>query len=248
MGGGCGKARPSQVHVPGKKEPMPQLLAAAPRGKFQSALPPRGEGLRDFARIFFADERKIYVFAKGMPSMRPLQASIGPSSTHVGDLSDEVTARAEALFVESLTQNLTQASTMSVDSGTINAIKERATVALSVNIGLDFALRMKLMPTFLQPVFVLIVLGEPAQVRAATYGFVAESPRQVAGDRPETKRSPFCVRLLSPNLLESQESDKNWEVSYNVREMQISTILQAVEMDLPILRDAASSSRWDPLL
>merc|ERR1740117_2837146 len=107
---------------------------------------------------------------------------------------------------------------------------------------------MKLMPTFLQPGFVIIALGEPLQARVAIYGFVAERPQQVAGDRPESKRTPFCVRLLSPNLLEAApESDgvTGWQVDYRVREVQASTIMQAVELELPKLKEATAAGRWD---
>lgn len=88
---------------------------------------------------------------------------------------------------------------------------------------------MKLLPTFLQPFFLIIVLGDLSEARAATYGFVAERPQQIEGDRPESKRTPFCVRLLSPDLLASDEAEaKNWEVEYHVQEVQTSTIMQAI--------------------
>merc|ERR1719336_3676852 len=91
------------------KEPLPAKLATQSTGKFQSSLPPVSEGRRDFARIFFADQRKIYFFAPGMQSMRPLQPTAGPSSAHIGDMSDLVVERATSLFGESLQMHLKQA-------------------------------------------------------------------------------------------------------------------------------------------
>merc|ERR1712179_395703 len=115
---------------------------------------------------------------------------------------------------------------------------------MTVNIGLDFALHMEMMPTFLQPFFLVIVLGEPMEARVATYGFVAQRPDQITGDRPESKRTPFCVRLLSPNLMaevDGQNSEaygQNWEVDYTIQEVRTTAIMQAVEGDMNKVREA----------
>lgn len=249
MGCGCGKAQAGQVHnATVKRDPLPAALAVASSGRFQSALPPESEGRRDFARIFFADQRKIFIIAKNMPSMRPLQPTAGPSSAHIGDLSEQVIERAESLFKESLLVHLKQACPSAADASMVETLRKRAMAAMTVNVGVDFALHMKLLPTFLQPFFLIIVLGDLSEARAATYGFVAERPQQIEGDRPESKRTPFCVRLLSPDLLASDEAEaKNWEVEYNVREVQTSTIMQAVEMDAPKLRESLAAERWEPL-
>eukprot|EP00434_Breviolum_minutum_P030567 symbB.v1.2.027028.t1/scaffold2740.1/size71859/5 len=82
--------------------------------------------------------------------------------------------------------------------------------------------------------------------RAATYGFVAELPKHIYGDRPESKRTPFCVRLLSPDLI-SAEDTKSWEVEYSLREIRTATIRQAVETDMEGLRKSVSTGRWDDL-
>jgi len=244
MGCGCGKAQAGQVQVAaGVKEPLPASLAAASRGRFQSALPPSSEGRRDFARIFFANERKIFLITKGMPSMRPLQ----------------VVERAEALFTERFVQQLSQAMETAPDPGVMELLCHRAMAAMTVNVGFDFAVQMKLMPAFLQPFFLIVVLGDSdcspllggqLEARAATYGFVAESPTQVAGDRPESKRTPFCVRLLSQDLLTGSEDKvkNNWEVEYSVRTVQSATIQKAVEMEMQSVRDAINASRWELML
>jgi len=231
-----------------KKDALPALLSKSSSGSFQSALPPPAEGRRDFARIFFADERKIFVVAPGMPSMRPIQPTTGPSSAHIGDMSEQVVERAISLFSESLGTQLTQALGASkLDAQELGTLIDRAIASMTVNIGIDFALHMKLLPMFLQPAFLIVLLGHPMQARGATYGFVAEAPHQICGDRPESKRTPFCVRLLSPNLL-AEDIGSHWEVQYNAMEVHTSTITQAVEMDMPKIRAAIQDARWDPLL
>jgi len=238
--------------VSGRKDPLPGSLAKAAIGRFESTLPPIGEARRDFARIFFADERKIFVVAPGMHGMRPVQPTTGPRSAHIGDMSEQVVEKAISLFGERLTTQLEQALGV-LDSEVTSKLIERAVASMTVNVGISFAVQMSLMPAFLQPAFLIVILGgslgQPLQARVATYGFIAERPQQICGDRPESKRTPFCVRLLSPDLLAAEEdSCSGWEVQYNAKEVQTSTITQAVEMDMHKVREAIKTSRWDPLL
>jgi len=162
--------------------------------------------------------------------------------------------RAAALFGDGLTQMLTQAFVTAPEPAFVDKLKTRAMAAMTVNVGIDFALHMSLLPTFLQPIFLVVLLGEPKQARTAVYGFIAERPQQILGDRPESKRTPFCVRLLSPELLAEpsqgpcERGGEKWEVEYSVREIQVASTLQAVEMDLKRISDATNSGRWEPML
>jgi hypothetical protein len=227
--------------------------AAAPstptaRGRFSSALPPTEEGRRDFARIFFADESKIFVVGRGMPNMRPLQPTVGPSKAHIGDLSDQVVERAEELFSDCLARQLKQVFGRPPDPALLAKLRDRASAAMTVNVGMDFALHAKLMPTFWQPFFLIIVIPELNEARTATYGFVAGRPEDVVGDRPESKRTPYCVRLLSPNLLCPSGASPDWEVEYSLRSVASSSIKQVVEGDLSLVREAIRTAGWDALL
>jgi hypothetical protein len=246
---GCGSAKSSQVQnnlAPGKG-PLPPALASAPRGRFGSALPPLTEGRRDFARIFFANERKVFIIAKGMPSMRPLQPTLGPSSAHIGDLSEQVAEKAAMSFIETLTVQLSQVLNTTPDTNTLEALRDRAMAAMTVNVGIDFALHMQLMPLFMQPFFVVIVRGELEEVRIATYGFVAVTLQEVQGDRPEAKHTPYCVRLLSPNVLSRVRDGSEWEMEYHVRVVKCSTIQQAVESEVRLLREVTGTGKWETL-
>jgi hypothetical protein len=167
--------------------------------------------------------------------MRPLQPTGCPRSAHIGDLIDEVVRRADDLFAERLTAQLKQVCNKACDPKVVGKLLPRAKAAMSVNVGLDLALHLKLMPTFLQPFFVIIISGDLSDARVATYGFVAEQPQQITGDRPEDKHTPFCVRLLSPNLLsplkEQENLQKSVEINYSVKAVRASTIKQVVETD-----------------
>ena len=129
--------------------------------------------------------------------------------------------------------------------GMVRSLRLRAMSAVSVNVGIDFALHMQLLPAFLQPFFLIIVLGDLTEARTATYGFVAASPGQIQGDHPESKRTPFCVRLLSPNLLAAEAEPQNWEVQYRVKEVRCSSIVQAAKNDENELREAVARASWD---
>jgi len=243
---GCGGAKAGQVQDGAKPKELPSSLKANQAGRFASVLPPSDEGRRDFARIFFANERKIFIAARGMPSMRPLQPTIGPSSAHIGDLNEQVVARATSLFAEVVTAQLTQVLGTAPEPSLVESLCSKAMLAMTVNVGLDFALHMEMLPTFLQPFFLVIVLGEPLQARVATYGFVAQRPDQIKGDRPESKRTPICVRLLSPDLM-AEVDGQNWEVDYRIREVRTTAIMQAVEGDFNGVREATNTGSWKPL-
>mmetsp|Transcript_68566 Transcript_68566/g.178571 ORF Transcript_68566/g.178571 Transcript_68566/m.178571 type:complete len:252 (+) Transcript_68566:87-842(+) len=222
-------------------------LDAPSRGSFESALPPLEEGRRDFARIFFADERKIYVMGRGMPHMRPVEPTLAPSKANIGDLSEQVVQIAEDRFTECLSKQLAQVFGRPPDSTLVATLRARATAAMTVNVGLDFAVHMGLMPTFLQPFFLIILIPELSQARIATYGFVAVRPADVIGDRPDCKRTPYCVRLLSPNLLQPAGASEGWWVEYSLRTVASPTIKRVVEGDLSLVREAIRTAQWDAL-
>jgi len=262
---GCGGGKATQASAPRRVQNSSKDLTgkakSSPSGSFQSALPPSNEGRRDFTRIFFANERKIFFVARGMPSMRALQPTTGPSSAHIGDLSEQVVERARNLFIDVFTAQLTQVQGTAPDPSWVESLCSKAMLAMTVNVGLDFALHMEMLPTFLQPFFLVIMLGEPLQARIATYGFIAERVDQIIGDRPESKRTPICVRLLSPDLLgeaaardssrrdllSSEADGRPWEVGYSIRQVSAASIKQAVEADFDSVRAAANSGSWQPL-
>lgn len=163
-----------------------------------------------------------------------------------------VVERATALFGESLQKQLQLAlGSAAPDPEVVQTLISRAISSMTVNIAIDFALHMNLLPMFLQPAFLIVMLGQPLQAKAATYGFVAELPHQIDGDRPESKRTPFCVRLMSPDLLTDEPDEdlgKNWEVDYNAFEVCTTTITEAIAKDMPKVREAIKMSSWEPLL
>eukprot|EP00435_Cladocopium_sp_Y103_P031564 s515_g8.t1 len=155
---GCIGCKVRQVEA-AVKEPLPASLQKAPRGRFAGALPRPEEGRRDFARIFFADQRKIFFLGPNMTSMMPLQPTGGPSSAHIGDLNEQVVDKAESLFKESLLKQLEQAIGPPKNE-LLEVLVHRAMAAMTVNVGIDFATTMQLMPTFLQPLFLIVVRGD----------------------------------------------------------------------------------------
>jgi len=191
-----------------------------------------------------ANERKIFLMAKGFQSPKPLQVTSGPSQTNIGDLNSEVISKAMALFEERLGEALQQVSARA--EGEAGRLRDLAISAINVSGGIDFATHMELMPMFLQPVFVLVVLGDMEEAHMMTYGFIAETPHQVEGDRPEAKRTSFCVRLVSPNLLAPPDAAK--EVWYSVRNVHTTAMSQVVDGDVDLMRLAATSSSLEPLV
>ena len=75
-------------------------------------------------------------------------------------------------------------------------VARRVVGHLSVTPALQLALYTKLPVSFHQPCYVILI-GR-AQVRVATYAFVGEP---ISGDRPDRKRTPFVLKILTPDLL-----------------------------------------------
>lgn len=121
---------------------------------------------------------------------------------------------------------------------------------MSGSIGVEFSQHVGLLPMFMQPMFVLLILGGsgdvPIQMRMLTYGFVASSLAQTSEGRPDSKSSQFCARLASPDLLKADVGDagKCWEWDYSVYRVKAATIKEAVERDGARLREAISCGRW----
>jgi len=227
--------------------------------KFSGKASETEQGRRDLTRNLF--ERKIYIalprasrfpipniFIAG-PGLNSVQPTVERSSAHKGDLSDERVEMAGRIFIECITSHMQQFSGTAPDPSVVKALCGKAMLAMTVNAGIDFAEHMGMEPQLFQPFFLVILMGEPLEVRVATYGFVAVKHQQVTGDRPESKRTPFCVRLLSPDLMRAGDTDaaQSWQASYSMRKVNISSIMEAVVADMPHVRQAITSSSWGPL-
>lgn len=248
MGCGAGKQKNGngKIHSKQGAEPLPPMVQATPCGHFESTSAGSDEGRRDFARIFFANERKIFAMFGDFQGPKPIQVTAQPSSTHVGDLSSTVVEKAALIFAERLGAVFESAAIMKPPN--LEDLVDQIMAQTTVNVGIDFASQMALVPMFLQPVFVVMGLGEPLQVRVLTYGFFAEKPQQVVGDRPDSKRSPFVVRLCSPVVGSSQASPGGKvTISYRAWPVQAATTGQVVSDDAEMLRKAISMGSWEPL-
>eukprot|EP00435_Cladocopium_sp_Y103_P035226 s515_g9.t1 len=156
-----------------------------------------------------------------------------PELSGLSFLSDDRDER-----IEDLQRQLQRAETERIDAS-------RRLVSLEGELAM-LQERAKNVETSLVKVTSVGVAWDRQGARAATYGFVAEHHKHIYGDRPESKRTPFCVRLLSPDLIASEDT-KSWELEYSLREIRTATIRQAVEADLEGLRKSISSGKWDDL-
>lgn len=232
-------------------------FAMRPRGTFESRAAPEQEVLRDFARIFLASERRLFVMARGMVSMRSLQQGSGASfptprvGASAGDLDANVLRNARKAFCEALTQRLGAAGAPALDEEALDRLGTHVATAMSASVGVDFALGAGLLPTLLQPLYVLVILDgcglEPLQARMLVYGFVAGHMGHVTSNDPDSKCTPFCACLMSPDLLTGTEehvASPSWTWEYSVRKVSTTTIREAAERDAQLLRDMVKMGRW----
>eukprot|EP00933_Yihiella_yeosuensis_P016800 TRINITY_DN14216_c2_g1_i1.p1 TRINITY_DN14216_c2_g1~~TRINITY_DN14216_c2_g1_i1.p1 ORF type:complete len:255 (-),score=36.36 TRINITY_DN14216_c2_g1_i1:373-1137(-) len=251
---GCfqGKVARQIVNSVAPKEQLPGSLASASGGKFQCDVPQVDEGRRDFARYFFGGQ-DIYIWAPCMAKMRPIQPTTGLyNAAGIGDLSKEadgseapVIQRAQELFTSEMKRQLEQVAQTPIDEDRFQTLVERVIPAISVSYATKFTSDFNLLTMFCQPFFLIVVHEDLSKAWVATYGFVASEIKQIKGDRPQDKRTPFCARLLSPELL--SDADKSpWQVQYSVRSVKTASIGQAVEGDIPKLKDEVGSGRLLP--
>lgn len=246
------RQRVQSADVVGPLRELSAQLVARPHGHFMSTLAPGPEALRDFARVFLSrgQSRKVYIMARGMVSLRPLQLSAGLGTAAVGELHEGMVGEAQTLFIDALTQWLLSVGAPLVPSEEQQRLCGAAAAAMSGSVGIDFSQHVGLLPTFMQPMFVLLILGGSREVlpqmRLLTYGFVAGSCTQVSAGSPESKNTPFCARLTSPDLLSADvvTAGSCWEWEYSVYRVRTTNIREAAERDAACLREAISSGRW----
>jgi len=221
-------------------------LTARPSGRFESVPAFNSDVLRDFARVVLSTSRRyIFVMARGMVSARPLQVAPGVDDARSGDLDSQVMQQVQTSFGEALAQWLSSVGLPSMEPALLDKLRDGAVASMSGSVGVDFALRMGLLPMFMQPLFILVVTGDMMQARMLCYGFVAGGLDQVTDGRPEAKSSPFCACLASPDLLTSSvASGASWEWEYTVRKVRAATTREAAERDAQRLRVAVGSGTW----
>lgn len=244
--------RVQSVDAVGPLRELSAQLVARPHGHFMSSVAPGPEALRDFARVFLSrgQSRKVYIMARGMVSLRPLQLSAGLGTAAVGELPEGIAAKAQMLFIDALSQWLLSVGAPPVPTEEQHPLCEAVAAAMSGSVGIDFSQHAGLLPTFMQPMFVLLILGGSREVlpqmRLLTYGFVAGCCSQVSAGSPESKHTPFCARLTSPDLLAADvgTADSCWEWEYNVYRVRTTNIREAAERDAARLRAAIGSGKW----
>jgi hypothetical protein len=233
------------------RELSPQLVSS-PSGHFCSTVAGGPEALRNFARVFLTkgQQRRVYIMARGMVSMRPMQlAGAGLDTARMGDMDEQVVDSAKEMFTDGLAQWLVAVGAPPVPASSRESLCAAAAAAMSGSVGIDFSQHTGLLPTFMQPMFVLLILAGdadvPPQVRLITYGFVAGSMAQIGMGRTEMQSTPFCARLLSPDLLTAASaSGSSWEWEYAVYRVRSTSIKESAERDATKLREVVGSGRW----
>eukprot|EP00930_Biecheleria_cincta_P068899 TRINITY_DN56726_c0_g1_i1.p1 TRINITY_DN56726_c0_g1~~TRINITY_DN56726_c0_g1_i1.p1 ORF type:complete len:711 (+),score=95.84 TRINITY_DN56726_c0_g1_i1:69-2201(+) len=233
------------AHISGMQR---RHILTYPRGCFQSKIPARHEVVRDFGRIVCAPSHRIFVMSTAAPSWQPLR--LGPSLKRA--LACSESERGQWVLPslrEGLQQHMNAQRGLVLDAAVLDTLCDNAACAMSAGIGVDFAVQVGLLPSFLQPLFMLLIFkhsdGQSFSARVVVSGFVAGKPKHVKGDRPDTKCTPWVACLASPDLLASSRSPgAQWDWDYAVREAQVELIRDAVESEQMILEEDLRSGSW----
>lgn len=244
-------APPRLIHISGALQEAP---LSKPRGAFCSKVATASELGRDFARVMLASGRRLFLVAHNTDG--PQSLALDPGLTSADEGACGHTDWVKASFRAGLEQQLLSTTASPLGEAALAALCERLVAAMSASIGVDFAAHVGLQPAFLQPLFILLVLGSGCSrgaalpVRVVCCGFVAGGPGDVQGDRPDAKFTPWCASLASPDLRSvSSEAGASWQWEYSVRGTDGSVRIQdAMHCDLLHMQAAAVSGTWPGLL
>lgn len=132
-----------------------------------------------------------------------------------------------------------------LDGDALNALALRIAEHVSVGPALEAAVQSSLPPALWQPTFV-ICCGN-GQVRVLTFAF-AGGP--VLGESPATKRTPYVLRLGTPDLVPERES-KNMAVCFGAEQTSAQSMkeyLDGVKVRLATMVDNGDWNLTSPTL
>jgi hypothetical protein len=173
----------------------------------------------------------MFVLTPQLEEPRKLQATEQSSTVSIGDLSEEVLALAEERFKDSLREVL---------GGEKGNTPWSSRIATSLSVSgsgvMEFLEMRHMMPTFFQPRFLLFIDSDNS-VRIMTYGFVAQDIAEVRGARPDTKCSPFLMRITSEDLSQPEKDERM--IEYWLRRTRCTDSTKALMDDAKSLIQAA---------
>lgn len=158
------------------------------------------EVLRDLARslnggtVFIIGQKRLFPI-KGSTSGSP--GRIGPEACNeaLGIVREEI-AKEIREQGECLTAAGQPSSSTKVDPVVLRELVLQVAAHISVGPGVEVAMQRGLSPNLWQPIFA-ICIGD-GQVRVLTFAFIGGP---VSGDRPDRKRTPFCLRIATGDLV-----------------------------------------------
>lgn len=200
---------------------LPPGLRLQPQGELSVPLPVGNEAwaeaFRDLSRVLQGG----CVFVIGRQRLYPLHA---PSPSAVGRMDDQTSSAALELIAASIRDELlAQGVGLSatgntkptpwrrsgsqyacgsaemdrlVDPQILKELSLQVAAHVSVGPGVQLTIARGLPPALWQPTFTLCI-GD-GQVRVLTFAFVGAP---VTGDRPDRKRTPFCLRIATGDLV-----------------------------------------------
>ena len=190
---------PPQPALPGLLSEEPQGLVALDASDVEDEVK-WAESQRDFLRLCLSPAQDLAtasVLILTPTGLVPLNDAISDASTEAQPPSD-----AEGCFaaLQLVVKGLLERSQMdSPDSEALERVCRRVVYHLTVKASIQVCLAAKLFPPALyQPRWIVACSLASQSLRVLTSGFVGAP---VSGERPDTKSTPFLMRLASENLL-----------------------------------------------
>lgn len=228
QGCGCGEVRP-----------LPGLLQS--RGQCSHAMAPDTESARDFTRVFSGctsgkgDLLLLVVTSAAEPSSQPEPPTriVCSSPAAHGDVTAPVMDAAISEFRASVLRPALVAAggsglaAVAQSAEALASLCARVVGSCTVGAAMDLLLDHSCMPQLFQNKYVILVSGdEDAAVRVLTYGFVGDA---IGGDRPDTKHTPYVLRMLTENLLHRHDDGGDGSGEADSEQEAVAASLQSVK-------------------
>lgn len=188
----------------GKLPQLPAALRDRPHGEVSVPMPIGDDAWEEVMRDFSRSLTGGGVYMIGQQRLYPLRGSSNSSTGKVGPeacneamrmvsdaIRDEILLQGESLNVAGQPAS----STPKVDPVVLHELALQVAAHVSVGPGVEVVMGRGLPPNLWQPLFV-ICIGD-SQVRVLTFAFIGGP---VTGDRPDRKRTPFCLRIGTGDL------------------------------------------------
>lgn len=233
---------------------LPECLRRCPRGEQDVPIPQSDDAWDEVVRDLARSLNGGTVFVAGQQRLYPLRGTDASPGAVGSEASREaVETISEAISREMAAQGGIAKTNKEMQPAVLQKLVMLVAAHVSVTPGVDLVMSRGLPPNLWQPIFT-ICIGD-GQVRILTFAFIGEP---VTGDRPDRKRTPFCLQIATNDLVrvaeatvrgepEASQAARVWYSAEAVSESILNTLDFVVSIEDRLFKTIEQGT-WEPFL